>query len=44
MYVNEGFTQAEAVASLQDDDPELYRAYLSAQSRPAGMIAPGGVA
>ena len=30
MYVNEGFTPAEAVASLQDDDPELYRAYLSA--------------
>lgn len=30
LYVNEGFTPAEAVASLQDDDPELYRAYLSA--------------
>lgn len=30
MYINEGFTPAEAVASLQDDDPELYRAYLSA--------------
>lgn len=30
LYINEGFTPAEAVASLQDDDPELYRAYLSA--------------
>jgi hypothetical protein len=29
LYVSEGFTPAEAVASLQDDDPELYRAYLS---------------
>ena len=30
LYINEGFTPTEAVASLQDDDPELYRAYLSA--------------
>jgi hypothetical protein len=29
LYVNEGFTPSEAVESLRDDDPELYRAYLS---------------